>query len=447
MKIIITDDEVKYTKLIQSALQIEGYETWTALDGQEAWKLVQKAGPQLVITDITMPGMDGLELLEKCRQLPDPPEVIMVTAHMDAATAVKAMKNGAYEYITKPFDMDELTLLVHQVQDKYELENKNRQLQGQLETRFSFDSIIGSSAPMQALFEMMTKVKDLDTLVLVRGESGTGKELVARALHFQSIRGKEPFVPVNCTAIPENLLESELFGHKKGSFTGADSDKEGYCAAAGNGTLFLDEIGELPLEMQSKFLRMLQEKEYRPVGSNETRIVNARIVCATNTNLEEAVVSGEFREDLFHRINVFPLYMPPLCERKDDIPLLVKHFLEKLKRQDVKIDADAMDYLMAYSWPGNVRELENHIERAVILAGDDPVQKSHFQLGPPRKPNADSLTGAGLTEEGVSLDEIEKNYLLAALEKAKGNKTRAAELLGISRRAIYSKMKTHGIVK
>jgi DNA-binding NtrC family response regulator len=447
MRIIIVDDEVKYTKLIQSSLEIDEHETWTATSGEEALRLVQKINPHLVISDIAMPGMDGIQLLDKIRSLPDPPEVIMVTADTEAKTAVQAMKKGAFEYVTKPFEMDELSLLVSQVADKKQLQDKTRHLEQQLHARYSFSSIIGSSAPMQILFDLMTKVKDLDTLVLIRGESGTGKELVAKALHFQSVRVKSPFIPVNCAAIPDNLMESELFGHKKGSFTGADRDKEGYCTAVGNGTLFLDEISELPIEMQSKLLRVLQEREFFPLGSNKNQILRARVICATNLNLEEAVGSGEFREDLFHRLNIFPLYMPPLCERKEDIPLLVEHFLKHHQKDLSSIDSETMDWLKQYSWPGNVRELENQLERAVILTGGGNITREHFQFSAMRKSGSETSGGFHLPDEGVSLNEIEKNYLLSALEKAGGNKTRAAELLGISRRAIYSKMKTHGLMK
>jgi transcriptional regulator with PAS, ATPase and Fis domain len=291
----------------------------------------------------------------------------------------------------------------------------------------------------------MHKVKDLPTTVLVRGESGTGKELVAKALHFESTRQQHPFVPVNCAAIPENLVESTLFGHKKGSFTGADRDSKGACESAGDGTLFLDEIGELPLESQGAFLRMLQEKEFIPVGEVKPRPLRARLICATNVNLEESVSQGEFREDLYHRLNVFPLSIPPLSARPEDLEPISSHLLDKLEHAHCFLSDKALAALKAHNWPGNVRELENCLERACILSGGNTLEADNislgFQLGAGSAP-----TGAGLIpEEGVSLEAIEKSYLEAALEKARGNKTQAAGLLGISRRAIYSKMKTHGL--
>jgi len=340
--------------------------------------------------------------------------------------------------------MDELSILVNRIKQQSQLKQKNQHLEQQLQTKYNFTSIIGESSSMQKLFSLMNKVKDLTTLILIRGESGTGKELVAKALHFQSVRKKEPFLPVNCAGIPENLLESEFFGHKKVSFTGADNDKEGYCSAVGQGTLFLDEMGELSMDMQAKLLRLLQEKEYTPVGTHKPLTFKGRIICATHVHLEEAVETKDFREDLFHRLNVFPLYVPPLSERKQDIPILVKYFLKKFSKAPKELTADAMNKLTQYTWPGNVRELENNLERACILAEDAVIQVEDLTINPTHNQSVPNTLS--IPKEGLSLDEIERNYILAALESANGNKTKAAEMLGITRRSIYSKMKTHGLV-
>ncbi|OGJ88335.1 MAG: hypothetical protein A2268_05495 [Candidatus Raymondbacteria bacterium RifOxyA12_full_50_37] len=446
MKILTVDDEVKYTRLIKTALEMEGHEVVTATTGREALECIDREQPALVCADISMPGMDGLALLDKIGKMPSPkPDVIMISALSDTKTAVQAMKLGAFEYVTKPFEMDELSLLVQKVAEKRDLVRTNAELKKILSNTFSFGAIVGASPAMKSLFTMLEKVKDLETLVLIRGSSGTGKELVAKALHFQSLRRERPFVAINCSAVPETLLESELFGHKKGAFTGADRDREGTIAAAGSGTLFLDEIGDIAPEIQVKLLRVIQEREYIPVGAAKAESAKARIIAATNRDLEEAVAAGDFREDLYHRLNVFPVFLPSLSERRDDIPALVGHFLKKCKYTGPVPDGATMAVLMDHTWPGNVRELENCIERAVILAGSEPLRPGHFLLRDYRPGKDTGTSGFTIPDEGVSLDHIEKHYLLEALKKAGGNKTKAADLLSISRRAIYSKMKTHGI--
>ncbi|MFH1762468.1 MAG: sigma-54 dependent transcriptional regulator, partial [bacterium] len=371
-------------------------------------------------------------------------QILMMTAHDDSKIAVEAMKAGAREYLTKPFEMDELVMLLKQAAKEQDLKSENKELKNQLKDRFSIENIIGKSGSMQAVLKMVDQVASKEVTVLVRGATGTGKELIAKALHYQSPRGQGPFVAINCGAMPENLLESELFGHEKGAFTGAVARKQGKFEIADKGAIFLDEIGEISLNIQVKLLRVLQEKEFSRVGGNEIIKTDARIIAATNKNLEKAIKSGDFREDLYFRLNIFPIIVPSLNERGEDIPLLIDFFINKFSNRNLKISTEAHRILIRYNWPGNIRELENTIERAVILCEGDEISTQHIPQHITNNINAspDSLI---IPENGLSLEEVEKNLIVQALKKTQGNKSKAAELLGISRRSIYSKMETHKI--
>jgi len=433
-RILVIDDERRMCNVLQAALEEEGYEVEVAFNGDQGVKKFQQEGFDLVIVDLKMPGKDGIAVLEDVKRLSPSTEVILMTAYATAQTAVEAMKKGAYDYLIKPLEMEELKLKIKHIFEKKSLEKENIELRAQLKRKYSFENIIGNSGPMQEVFRLVEKVAPSDTTVLLMGESGTGKELIAQAIHHNSPRAKEPFIAVNCAALPESLLESELFGHEKGAFTGADKRKLGRFELAGEGTIFLDEIAEIPPSVQVKLLRVLQAKELVRVGGTQTIKVKARIIVATNRDLEKAMREGSFREDLYYRISVFPIYLPPLRERKEDIPALVEHFLKKYGGPESRIDGRALDRLMKYSWPGNVRELENVIERALILCGGGVITEkelpSHLLHYIPSEPD--------IPEEVLPLEEVERRLIYKALEKAKGNKSRAAKLLGITRRKLYS---------
>ncbi|OGS34014.1 MAG: hypothetical protein A2293_02635 [Elusimicrobia bacterium RIFOXYB2_FULL_49_7] len=441
--ILIADDEGKMRALLAIALNSEGHEIEEAATAEEVLsKITAGLAPDLIISDIRMGGhIDGLGLLSAIKAQGSRAEVIIMTAHADARTGVEAMKRGAFEYVIKPFEMDEMVLLAKSALEKGALRNENRELKEQLQSAFSIQGIIGTSPAMQAVFRQIKQVGPKETTVIIRGRSGTGKELVARAIHGES--GRREFVAINCSALPENLLESELFGHEKGSFTGAHKAKIGLFEKAGNGTLFLDEIGDLSADLQAKLLRVLQERTFRRVGGNEDLISRARIISATHRNLEECLQEGLFREDLYYRINVFPIFLPTLSERKEDLSQLIDHFLGKYK--GVGIEERARLALQKWGWPGNIRELENAIQRLVIVAGDRPISYEDLPVTirdgvGPVQPSAFRLP-----ENGINLEQVEKEFVLQAIQRADGNKSKAAELLGISRRSIYSKMKTHHI--
>lgn len=441
-KILIVDDEGKMRALLAIALTGEGHEIAEAESAEAALSLMEKGpAPDLVISDIRMKAMDGLELLTRVKEGNPQLEVIIMTAHADARTGVEAMKKGAFEYVVKPFEMDEMLLLVKSALEKGALKKENVRLKDQIQEQYSISSIIGASKPMQDIFKQVKQVGPRDATVIIRGKSGTGKELVARAIHQES--GRREFVAINCSALPENLLESELFGHEKGSFTGAHKAKQGLFEKAGNGTIFLDEIGDLSPDLQAKLLRVLQERTFRRVGGNDDIISRARVVSATNRNLEEAVQEGLFREDLYYRLNVFPIFVPPLSERREDISMLIDHFLVKYKGRG--IEDGARKALMAYGWPGNVRELENTIQRLIILAGEKEIQAGDVPPNIREGIGPVAPSTFRLPDAGINLEQVEKEFLLQAIQKAGGNKSKAADLLGISRRSIYSKMKTHHI--
>lgn len=442
--ILIIDDEPKMCKVLRFALEPEGYSVATAENAESGLATFSKDPFDLVITDLKMPGNDGLFVLENVKKQCPQTEVIMMTAYATAQNAVESMKKGAYDYIIKPFEMDELKLKVKHIMEKRQLAEENIQLKKELKDRYSLENMIGQSGLMQEVYKMVARVAPTDATVLIRGESGTGKELVAQAIHHLSPRSSEPFIAVNCGALPESLLESELFGHDKGAFTGADKMKMGRFELAGNGTIFLDEIGDIAPSTQIKLLRVLQNRQIERLGGTQTLQIRARTIAATNRNLEEALKEGSFREDLYYRINVFPINLPLLRERKEDVPDLVAHFLKKLGREEHAIEPEALELLMEYRWPGNVRELENVLERSLIMSTTDIITTEDL---PPHIRNVSTIGGSTSIEipnEGLSLENVEKNLIQNALKKAGGNKSRAAKLLGITRRKLYSMMERLG---
>ena len=431
---------------MEFSLAEAGYRVQTAASGEDGLRLFEKDSFDAVITDITMPGMGGMDVLAKIR-LKDPHlPVIIITAYGTIESAVEAMKQGAFDYVTKPFNRDELRLTLDKALRMTRIERENVELRAEIKGRYRFDGIIGSSEKIRAVLEMAGRVAASDASVLITGESGTGKELLAKGIHFNSRRADGPFVAVNCAAIPENLIESELFGHVRGAFTGAVKDKEGKFELADGGTLFLDEIGDLRIDLQAKILRALQERQVDRVGGGLPIPVDVRVIAATNKDIERAVKDGRFREDIYYRLSVIAIHMPPLRERKDDIPLLVRHFIRKFnKDSDVRIDPEAVDILTAYGWPGNVRELENSVERASVLRRGDTITRAELpdKLGK-EKASVENII-LNLPDEGISLEDLEKNLIIKALEKHKGNQTRAAEYLGITRPTLIYRMDKFGI--
>jgi len=430
-------------------LKKEGYEVVTAENGGDALKTVQGEIFDLVISDVKMPGLDGIDVLKAVKEVSPETVVIMITAFATTETAVEAMKLGAYDYIIKPFKVDELKLIIKKALEKHSLRKENILLRREIESRVGFENFIGKSEPMQRIFGLIKQVADTKSTVLITGESGTGKELVAKALHFNSARKDGPFVTVNCGALPETLLESELFGSMKGAFTGAVSNRQGLFEAANGGTLFLDEISSTTPALQIKLLRVIQEREFKRVGGTADIKVDVRVLAASNSDLQAEVKRGNFREDLYYRLNVIPIHIPPLRDRKDDIPLLVDFFLRKYSsdRALKSIAPDAMKLLMNYGWPGNVRELENTIERMVILAAGDTIQREHIQdiikdVRPCPELVPSDIPDAGMDIEAL-LENAEKTLLKKALEKAGGVKTEAAKLLGLSFRSFRHRLQKY----
>ena len=445
--ILLVDDDESFCKVLEYNLKEIGYQVIPSHSGEEALDVFREKEVDLVLTDIQMPGMSGLELLYEMKRLNPEMLVIIITAFGSVDTAVDAMKNGAFDYITKPFNRDELHLTIEKAFQMMRLSNENLRLHQQLVERFSFSNIIGGSKKMQELFEMTGRVSQTDSTVLISGESGTGKELIARAIHFNSKRRDKNFVAVNCSSIPETLLESELFGYIKGAFTDAVKDKEGKFEFADGGTLFLDEVRDLPIELQPKLLRVLQEKEIDKIGGSRPVKIDVRIIAATNRSLEDAVKSGEFREDLYYRLSVVPLTVPPLRERKDDIPLLVQHFLHKFNAGHCKIDAEVMAAFKMFHWPGNIRELENVIERALVLGQDKgriTLQDIPENIGRKDISQVERLL-IDIPDEGIQLEEVEKGLILYALKIKNHNQTQAANFLGITRQTLIYRMEKYGI--
>ena len=454
-RILVVDDERSMREFLEIFFAREGYEAITAADVDTALLALDADDFDVVISDVQMPGKGGLDLLRAIKDMAPETVVIMITAFASTETAIEAMKEGAYDYVTKPFKVDELRLVVEKALEKKLLASENRRLRSELEIRTRPRTMIGTSNAIQQVYQLVAQVAPTKTNVLISGESGTGKELVARAIHDQSDRPEHPFVAVNCGAIPENLLESELFGHVKGAFTGAVENHEGLFESADGGTLFLDEIGEIPLSLQVKLLRVIQDKNVRRVGGTSDQPVNVRIVAATNRNLQEEVGAGRFREDLFYRLNVIQIELPSLRERMEDVPLLVQHFVVKyameLERSIDRIDEDAMARIQAYAFPGNVRELENTIERAVALCQGSVI---HSDVLPPviREPRMAAGTSNPqdrLPRDGGKLDEmlaqVERELLREALGRTAGVKKKAAQLLGVSFRSFRYRLEKLGL--
>ncbi|GLI33596.1 sigma-54-dependent transcriptional regulator [Desulforhabdus amnigena] len=448
-RILIVDDDPGTLEAISDLLKEAGYEIDVASNGQEAIRKARQNKFEVVITDLSMPRMDGMELLGHFMKHQPDTYVIMLTGVGTIATAVEAMKQGAFDYLSKPAKSDEILLVLKRAEEMMLLRAENDLLRSQLKERYCFDKIIGKSEPMQAIYRMIERVARTDSTILITGESGTGKELIANAVHYNSERKDKPFIPINCGAIPEELLESELFGHEKGSFTGAYREHLGRFELAHQGTIFLDEIGEMSPKLQVKLLRFLQEKKFERVGGARTIQVDTRIVAATNKDLEKMVSAGSFREDLFYRLNVIPIRVPPLRERIEDIPLLIQHFLKQhSQKKDIplkRISKAALSAMQAYSWPGNVRELENAIERLVILTEGDEIQMEDLPQRMAQMQAKPSFSTIGIEGGGIdlkgTLEELENSLILEALKKAGGVKNQAAKLLGLNRTTLIEKMK------
>ncbi len=457
-RILIVDDELSVREFFEILLEKEGYEVVTALDAPDALRIMREQPLDLVVTDLQLKNGDGMSLLKECKRLQSDVQVIMITAYATTDTAVEAMKAGAFDYLSKPFKIEEIKLVISRALENRKLTTENKTLKDQLVERYDFTNLLGESEPMRRVYDLIRKTAPTKTNVLIYGESGTGKELVARAIHFNSNRKDKAFITVNCGAIPQSLIESELFGHTKGAFTGAVANKQGLFEAANKGTIFLDEIGELPLAMQVKLLRVIQERNFHRVGGTENVEVDVRIIAATNRNLEDEVKQGNFREDLFYRLNVIQIQLPPLRQRKPDIPVLAAHFLRKYSKETGKevrrISPKAMEYLVAYDYLGNVRELENIIERSVALEGSSEVQPESLPgnvLNPEQSRERFSFKEAEkqFDSGGVALDSLvdafEKDLLLKALERTHGSRTKAARMLAISSRSMRYRLKKHGI--
>ncbi|MDD2883216.1 MAG: sigma-54 dependent transcriptional regulator [Rhodoferax sp.] len=443
-KILIIDDDNSLRRVLEYNLQEEGYEVQAASSGEEGLYLFGQSQPNLVITDMKMSGMDGLMVLKSIKERSPDTLVIIITAFGTIDVAVEAMKAGAYDYITKPFNRDALKLTVKKALQFNGLTEENKRLKSELSDKADFRTIVGTSKEMEKVFDVIRKVADTEASILITGESGTGKELVARSIHANSSRRDAPFVAINCAAIPRDLLESELFGHMKGSFTGAVKDKIGKFQVAEGGTLFLDEVGELPIELQPKLLRVLQEKEVEPVGGTKVQKLDVRVVSATNLNVDKAIADGSFREDLYYRLSVIPMHLPPLRERRKDIPLLIKYFCGKHGREKVAFDKDALETLVMYPWPGNVRELENTIERLLIMRNSDVIGIDEL----PEKLLENGAKGSAvikLPDEGYSLEQLEREIVVEALERNAWNQTAAARFLRIPRHTLIYRIEKYGI--
>ncbi len=445
-RILIAEDEEFIRESFSYILKKEGFDCSTVSNGKAAVEELEKNNFDIVITDIIMPELDGMGVLEKSIQISPETIVIVMTAYATVESAVKSLREGASDYILKPIDFDEVIIRIKQLLKHKHLALENRYLRNQMEKRYNFDNLVGKSQSMQRVYKMVERVSNATTNVLITGQTGTGKEVIARAIHKNSSRKDNPFIPVNCGAIPENLYESEFFGYKKGAFTGANSDREGLFKAANTGTLFLDEVGDLPEHVQVKLLRVLQEKEILPIGSNNTINVDVRILAATNKDLYEEVQKGNFREDLYYRLNVIEIKLPPLSDRKEDIPLLVNHFIstynDELKRNIKGVDNDVMKILLNYEWKGNLRELENMIERAVLLCEDDFITVNELPSYIVQK-NKELLNVPENLNE--AMNEYEKAHILNILTKTEWNRTEAAKLMGVDTSTLYRKMIKYSI--
>jgi len=456
-RILIVDDEEIVIRSCQRILAAGDFQVDAAHNGLEALAKIQEDDYDMLILDIKMPKMNGIEVLQRVKEAYPDIDVIMITGLNQIDTAVKAMKLGAFDYLPKPFDPEELEIVVARAFERRQLLQENVNLKNEVSARYRFENIIGSSPPMQAVYRLVARCAPTNSTVLLRGESGTGKELVARAIHYNSLRKDRPFVTVDCASLSENLLESELFGHVKGSFTGAVSNKKGLFETADGGTLFLDEIGNISMSTQAKLLRFIEQREFKAVGDARIRTVNIRLITATNKNLETMVADGNFREDLYYRINIFPIVIPPLRERRDDIPALAFHFLKQfgkeMERTVKELSAAAMNLLMNHDWPGNVRELENVMHRAVILTSDEVIRQGHLvnlidmlphiDLDVPR--TSEELKRIKKIARQKSVENVEKHFVLGALKRNRWNVTRSAEETGMQRSNFQALMKKYDI--
>lgn len=444
-RILVVDDEEKLRRVIELQLATAGFDVEKAGSAEEALKMVDRA--DLVLTDLKLPGMDGLELLAAIRRQNMRSPVIVMTAFGSIEVAVEAMKSGAADFLLKPFSLDHLMAVVHKALEVRALRDENRQLREELGRRYQFDNIVGRSPAMREIFATVERVAPTRATVLLAGESGVGKDLIARAIHFHSPRRDRPFVKINCTSIPENLMESELFGYEKGAFTGANTTKLGKFEQADTGTVFLDEIGDVPPSIQVKLLRVLQEREFERLGSNKTRHIDVRVIAATNSDLRAALEQGTFREDLYYRLNVVPIDIIPLRERMQDIPFLAEHFLNKYAVETGKkvdnITPAALAKLSTYHWPGNVRELENVIERSVVMCNGDHLDASDIKLD--NAPRARAASGEFSLPPGMTLDQYEQEIIREALKRADGNKSHAARSLGLTRNALRYRLAQMGL--
>ncbi len=449
VKILVIDDDESLRRVLEYNLAQEGYAVLTASSGEQGLDLLKREGADLVVTDVRMPGMDGLQVLEGVHKVDPGIQVIILTAFGTIEMAVEAMKAGAFHYISKPFNRDELKLTIKKALQLKELERENVTLREELKERTGLDAIVANSPSMAEVLDLVVRVAPTETTVLILGESGTGKELIARAIHNNSPRVRGPFVAVNCAAIPETLLESELFGHVKGAFTGAIRDRIGKFEAAEGGTILLDEIGEMRPDLQVKILRVLEERMLERVGDNRLIRVDVRVLAATNRDLSKAIQAGEFREDLYYRLNVVPLQIPPLRERRSDVLPLAQHFLKRLGASaKLTIAPDAFRALESYDWPGNVRELENALERAMIFHRNDVISLADLPetIRAPKAKEAAPLP-VSLPEDGLSLEGVEKELILRALQKHDWNQSRAARYLGITRHTLLYRMEKHNIAR
>jgi len=459
-KILIIDDDASVREVLENFFKSEDFDVTIAIDGETGLELLGSQKFDLFLTDLVMPNIGGMEILNRSKStINATTPCILITAFGTVKTAVEAMKLGAFDYVTKPFSLEEILLVARRAIEVAKLRDENIQLKRELKKKYDFHGIIGTSLEMQKVYSMIEKIAGTDSTILITGDSGTGKELIARTIHYNSSRSQKNFVPINCAAIPKDLLESELFGHERGAFTGAVSTHIGRFEFANGGTLFLDEIGELDPMIQVKLLRVLQERSFERVGSTKTIKVDVRIITATNKNLEEEVREGRFREDLYYRLNVIPVHLPPLRERKDDIPILVEHFVQKFceekKKKAPHFTRETMDAFLNYEWKGNVRELENLIERLVILKPGETIYPDDLpdrlygekrSSAQPGKPSGDIV----LTENGIDLNEFldsyEEKLIMQALKLSGGVKSKAASLLGLNRTTLVEKLKKKGIV-
>jgi DNA-binding NtrC family response regulator len=441
-KVLVVDDDVEMCGLLSEVLKEETFSVITTHDSLEASKILKKEEFDIVITDLKMKGLKGLDLLEETKRVSPLTPVIIITAFGTIESAIQAIKMGAYDYITKPFQMDELVLTVKKALENRLLKKEVVRLKKEVESRYHFHYLIGKSSSMQKIYDLIERISDTSSNVLITGESGTGKELVAKAIHYNGVRKEGSFIAVNCAAIPETLLESELFGYKKGAFTDAKSDKKGLIFEANEGTLFLDEITEMPLTLQAKLLRVIEEREVRPLGDIKAYPIDVRIISTSNRDIKSLIQQGQFREDLYYRLKVIDIELPPLRDRREDIPLLVQHFIKKFRREMKKnisgISEDTLKISLNYSWPGNVRELENVIQRAITLTRHETILPEDLPITMIEEKEENLIEKA--FREKYTVDQLEKEYIKRVLLEVGGNKSKAAEILGLDRKTLYRKL-------